>query len=846
MRRSHQLENIGDDVMKSIASIVACLFLLSVSAFALADGSRFDIPAQSLPEALKAFADQAKMQLLYQPAAVGAGTSNAVVGELDKRAALELLLRGTGFEVVFSKGNAATVRAVERAPKTSSTEARGVAPLLRLVQSEAGGSQGMQANPEFQSSSAESAKSTEQSAATLEEIIVTAQRREQNLQDVPISMSVLGGEQLDAATTGVMDQLRTVPGVANLSVEGGSDGTILSVRGVTTSAPGFGGTSVVGYYLDSVPFGFIRQSFLPDANAYDLDRVEVLRGPQGTLYGVNSVNGVVRVLTHTPDLDKFAAKVRASTSVVEDGEQGYRADGAVNIPIVPGKFAARAVVGYEDSPGWVDAPYGRDINDRQSTSARLRLAAAPTDNLSLGFMIWHSDATADAYDKSLPDRTIGSTAQDEIDSDYDIYAFDARYEFSQFALSSATSYMDYGSDVIVRPQGNTGNILDSFFDSKVFSQEFSVDSTGEGPWQWSLGTIYRDVEDHVQQNLRALPAGVGNFANPNGFGYTDISRSYAIFGEVTRSFNDGTFDITAGLRYFKDEQKLEETDNLTLPNAPLAHAEQEFDSVTPRLVLNWRPTDALTIYTSYAQGFRSGLAQSPNVVVATAGALGPIEPDTLTSYEVGAKGDAFDSLLSFDSALYFINWQDVQTPLRVPIPGTTSFLGALANADEATGIGMEAAVTLRPTEGLSLTLNGGWNDLAFTSDLVTRAGSAGVPVVLVREGGRLPLSPEWTANFMADYRFPLGAFDANVSAGVSYVSELAYYALSGTTATAAYSDESTISRVGFGVEAPKGWGVALSVENLTDKNGIVDPIQFGAARLRPQPRTFVLQLNYDF
>lgn len=682
----------------------------------------------------------------------------------------------------------------------------------------------------------------------VEEVLVTAQRRQESLQDVPISITVLGSEQLDRAGGGVLDELRRVPGIAGLSIEGGTESTTLSVRGVTSTGSQFSGTSTVGYYLDSVPFGFVRQASVPDSNPYDLQRVEVLRGPQGTLYGVNAANGVVRVLTQDPNLDDFEAKIRVATSTVEDGGQGYRGDAAVNIPLIPGRLAARGVIGYDDSPGWIDAPFDDDINDRQASNARLKLLGAPTDNLSIGLMVWHSESTADSGSASFEDRTARAVAPGNSEAEYDLYALTVEYEFPHFIFTSSSSLMEFANDAAAPPQSVTGTSLISHFSSEVFAQEVALSSTSEGPWKWSLGGIYRDVNDLVTQNIINVQTGVGVFANPNGLGYKDLSESYAVFGEVTRSFFNGQFDVTAGLRYFEDQNGVRQTENLVDAAAPLIVTDAKFEQVSPRLVLTWHASESLTAYASYAEGFRSGFGQSPTAL-AVAPTLPAVNEDNLVNYEVGIKGNAFGRMLLFEAAVYYIDWEDTQIGLRIPVPGTTTTLAALVNSEGANGPGAEAGVTFQLTD-FDIGVNGSWSGLGAAADTSTIVGTT--TVLLIPEGDRFPTSPEWTANLFADYRFALGSFDASVSGGLSYVSEMASYLTRSTPpgVVVDFSDEALIASANFAVTAPSGWTASLFVENLTDENVIVSP---GAVlgsitgeRQRNRPRTIGLQFEYQY
>jgi outer membrane receptor protein involved in Fe transport len=183
---------------------------------------------------------------------------------------------------------------------------------------------------------------------------------------------VLSVEQLDQSSSqGVAAELTKVPGIVAFPNLQAGGGTIVSVRGVSAGSATFAGSNPVSYYLDSVPFGLVQSAVTPDSNAYDLARVEVLRGPQGTLYGASAQAGVVRVLTKDADLDRFELKMRASDSYTKGGGDNYRGDAAINVPIIDGKLAARAVLGYQKMSGWVDTPLGKNANDSTMRTARL-------------------------------------------------------------------------------------------------------------------------------------------------------------------------------------------------------------------------------------------------------------------------------------------------------------------------------------------------------------------------------------------------------------------------------------------------------------------------------------------
>ena len=333
----------------------------------------------------------------------------------------------------------------------------------------------------------------------LEEVIVTAQKHSQRLQDVPIAITVLGGGELDAFTgEGVSEALTLVPGLATTeSVQSG--GTQLAMRGVAAGGPLFSGSSPIAYYLDSVPFGLIKTAITPDSNPYDLDRIEVLRGPQGTLYGASAQNGVVRVLTKDANLEDFELKARTSLSSTEDGTESYRGDVAVNVPVIAGKLGIRAVAGYDDQGGWIDRPTGEDANDAQISNFRFKANAQPTDSLSIGLSAWLSRGDYGAPSFADDQGRNAATMDESISADYDLYGLRVVYDFAAFTLTSSTGYIDYQNDsaLDLLPFGAPGLALSTVLDSEVLSEELILSSEQNETWRWSLGGMYRDGEDRL-------------------------------------------------------------------------------------------------------------------------------------------------------------------------------------------------------------------------------------------------------------------------------------------------------------------------------------------------------------
>jgi iron complex outermembrane recepter protein len=807
--------------------------LLNVPAIAadLESVRRFDIKPQRLETALLEFSKQAEMQVIGGTETLGDIHTKGVSGNLKSREALAALLEDTA--VAFNEIGEHSVQIVP-VGKTISQSASGSSP-VRLAK----GIDGVPPRPssDTEGSNQENRQSPASTVGdTLEEIVVTAQKRKERLQDVPISMSVLRGEDLDMAPVqGTAEILNRVPGVASMVAVLGTPK--LAIRGVSASDPFRGGSTPIAYYIDSVPFGFVKSSFVPDSNVFDLARIEILRGPQGTLYGASAQNGLVRILTHEPDLEEFEFKGRASVSSTDGGAENYRGDAAFNAPLVAGKLAARAVLGYQDLSGWVDKPGDRNANDAELGSVRLKIKAQPTDQLTLGASAWllRSDFGAQAI---ADDNAQSRGGAEPVENDLDFYSFDIGYQFAGALLSSRTGVIDYSSisflDLTIL--GLTGVAQRSTLESEVLSQELILNSTHGRAWRWTIGGMYREVEDRrehirVPFNPAVIPTDMD-----------DSSESFAVFSELTRLFLDGRFELTGGLRYFEDDVSSEENISFRSPPQSLITTNGTFEELTPRVVLSWHPNGQSTVYASYAEGFRSGFTQEPRVLALFPTLARLVEADTLKNYELGAKGSLLGGRFGFDTAVYYMDWQDVQQLLGVIAPdNTTQSLGV--NGGSASGIGFEFALTTSPVEGLDLGLNFGWNDLTMDQDVVSGIS------IFIPEGDRPIQSPEYTAGAAVDYGLPLGGngLRGKFSISGNYTSELTQRALAGPTLRVLEGDPMLIVRASFSVGSRSGWTATLFSENLGDEDGapLVNP-SFRDWDARIRPRTTGVQFDFRF
>lgn len=673
-------------------------------------------------------------------------------------------------------------------------------------------------------------------AATTDDevIVVTAQKREERLQDVPISVSVLSGADLDAqATGGVSEALRSVAGLSLTGAAQGG-GTQLTIRGVAANGATLAGSSTTAYYIDTVPFGLVKSAYLPDTSAYDMARIEVLRGPQGTLYGANALNGVVRLITNEADLERFEVKGRAGIADTKGGAMSYRGDVAVNVPLIEGKLAARIVAGFENAGGWIEQPNRgvENANEQRTRNLRVKINAQPTERLNIGLSTWISRIDQDSPNYTNTTGFQNTTAALPQQLDYDTYSARISYDFDGFTATSATSYLKF-VNIGERDYTASGpfQTLHTEVKSKVFTEELLLNSTTRGSWRWSAGGFYRDAQDTLNQTLFLLPAPIN---------FEDKSRSYAVFGQVTKALFDGTLELTGGLRYFNDRvSQIELTPTTGNPAQMLARRTETFDAVTPRVVVNWLPSADFTLYASYSQGFRSGFSQSPTII-RTAPGIPPVNADRLHNYEVGTKGTLLDGGLTFDIAVYYIDWKDIQQNLNVNVGGVV--YAATVNGSGASGLGIDLGVNARPVRGVNIGGTFSWNGLDLDDPVVTQ--TAGGPITVYGRGDRLAFSPEYTASGYVDVDFPLGALEGKVSGSINYRSELPAKVLSAGVVRTFISDAPLTAQASLAITTPSNWTVRLFAENITNWNGVLQPTtEAGTLQHRLRPRTIGLQLE---
>lgn len=594
--------------------------------------------------------------------------------------------------------------------------------------------------------------------ASSTDIIVTAQRYEQRLQDVPLSISAIGGDELAArGATDLKDLQYSVPGLS--SFEYGLSRQFVQLRGVATTI----GSSTVGLYLDETPLGLDTQGDPLNVRLYDMARVEVLRGPQATLYGQGSMGGTIRYIPAAPKLDTVEASFEGEYSSTRHGESNYRAVGVINLPIATDKLGLRLVAGYERIGGFIDNAVSgeKNVNSADVYTVRGTLLARPSDRLSLSLMGVYQKSQQDSQDFGVGYQTNALFPQ-PINDRYTLIQGKASQDLDFAELSVSASYVDRrntgAQDVsgfyvpflllLGLPPGFIDRVaLENESDFNIFNGEIRLASQNEGPLGWQLGAVYRDSKLSLLSGATTAPN-----ASPITLAASDIqfrNKSYALYGEVNYAFTP-RLKALVGLRYFSERKKADIT-STSFGATAIDTGNDIFNSFNPRFNLSYEITPDSLLFVNVAKGFRSGgfnaTSAAPTLIPPT------YDSDEIWSYEFGAKHQLLDGKLILDASVYRSEWSKVQSYTFVPGAG----VAAVTNSGRVEGWGVDLSATARPTRDLMLTATYGWNNLEFNKATVDKA--VGDPVDgAVRESWsasldyRPRLSTSLTGIFRIDYQ----------------------------------------------------------------------------------------------
>jgi outer membrane receptor protein involved in Fe transport len=596
----------------------------------------------------------------------------------------------------------------------------------------------------------------DEEAGAIEEVVVTAMKRgEQLILDIPASISAFTGERLaETGAYSLKDFLQMAPGVS-LSQNGGA--SFIQIRGIASGL----GSATVGYYIDESPFGFVSLNRSPDSRVFDMERVEVLRGPQGTLYGQGAISGVIRYITKSPDLNNTEFVADVSGSNTKDGGFNQQYNVGFGIPIIEDKLAIRVSGTYEDLSGWIDGRPGMgfdlfgvpitfnsgpDLNTEEHKSARVKMLWTPSERSTVTALYWWSETLNGNPDQSMEDRTNTFAIPQPLTSEYKYGYLTYSYEGDSFTFLSNTAFTDA---VDTSHLDFLGTDLFSLIDNNGWSQEFRFNSTSDGPWFWTFGGLYSEYDQRIFQDVDQRIA--------DAFGLDDVDQNdnttnWALFGDVTYEFSE-QWNVSIGARYFDDKRVTTDIIGVYIGDEEIV---QKFDDISPRFNVAFHPNENSTVFFQAAKGFRSGLNQFPISLFAGRNFGIELPPgaasEDLWAYELGYKGEFNDGKFFLEAAVFLNDW----TNLQQSVPVVIGVLSGILNAGEAKSPGVELGMQFQPTDRISFGGNVSWNDAAYSTDVGIDAinpATGGLDfVVLFPKDSRIATVPEWTANAWADFR----------------------------------------------------------------------------------------------
>jgi len=883
-------------ISRSSIALIAALLLAKAGAVEAGQSARegvrvaqlasatyaIDIPSGDLANALETLARQTGANLVYRPEQVTGIKTTGLKGELTATEAVSRLIKGTSLTLSTNAAGAlliaepkpsAGLTAPQDANLTSGQQVAlaGDETDFRVAQesrAEATAVTGAQSSGPSARDGVPPAGGNSARTSVLEEVVVTAQKREERLQDVPVPVTAISAQTLvDTNQLRLQDYFSSVPG---LSLNTDDFGTpLLSIRGLSTGAYT---NPTVGVSVDDVPFGsssaLAAGQEVPDLDPSDLARVEVLRGPQGTLYGASSLGGLLKYVTVDPSMQGFSGYVQVGlNSVYNEAQLGYNVRTAANVP-VSDDFAIRLSGFDREDPGYIDNPVLglKGVNKEAVYGGRLSALWKPSANLSLKISalvqrtsidgssyvdvgtglgaLQQSDIadtgwfrqTLQAYSAILNAKLGGDVSLTSV-TGYNINAYSDSYDYTPILGTCPAGFVCTESLF-----GVSGTPVVQNQTTRKLTQEVRLNVPFGQTVDWLFGGFFDHEDSPGGEDIFASVPTTGvivgqslHVLSPSTF------QEYAAFTDLTFHVTD-RFDVQLGGRESWDRQISSEI--ITGPFVPSFYAtpspavyprvESDQSAFTYLLTPSWRVSPDLLVYARIASGFRPGGSNG------SLGGVGPptYGPDTTHNYEVGAKGNVLDHVLSFDASVYYIDWKNIQINLTDPRNGG----GYIGNGSRAKSEGVELSVEARPFSGFVVSA---W--VAENNAVLTEAFPSTSPAV-GNEGDRLPFSSKISAHAAIQQSFPLGSgWSGYVGGAASYVGNregnfgTPYSARQGFPGYA-----KTDVHVGIKRDA---WTLNFFVNNLTDRRA---PLYGGLGTFNPaafqfiQPRMIGLSIADSF
>jgi iron complex outermembrane receptor protein len=677
----------------------------------------------------------------------------------------------------------------------------------------------------------------------LEELVVTATKRETTMKDTPAAIAAVSGDAIRESQSFSLESFTRLDPSIQVNNRGVGDNQII-VRGIASS-----GKPTVGLYYDEAVITGLGldggSDNQPNIQLHDLERIEILKGPQGTLFGAGSMSGTVRFITNKPDLSKQSFGFTGSAASVKDGNALYQGEAVANLPLVTDKVGLRAVAWGDTGGGYIEqqrnGTWHDDVNDQTVWGTRLTLGSKLTEALSLTVLGLYQESEADgsqyfefgqgAY------RNISPT-EEPFEDEIKLFSAVADYDAGFGTFTGTVSYMDRQL-YLSRDSTPTANRFDLGVDLAYhqdqdisnLSTEFRFSSAFDGPAQVVAGVFYADQESDARNAALAADPATGRArctfhadCVSAGFARDDINSTtgdvtidqFAAFAQTDYQFTD-QLTATIGLRYYTADigQRTITTQALRHPvfspvqTADVLSLDEETseNEMSYNFALSYKLTGDTTLYSRVASGFRPGGANDADAA-AQQGIIAPAkyESDTLWSYEVGAKTYFLNRAVYTEVALYRINWSDQQ--ISVTDPGGTFVY--IANAGKSYVNGFEFQINAQPTDSLSFNLGATYTDSRLSEDMPATAQASGF------DGDRIPYTPKWSYAGQVQYEVPFSsALTGYASTNFNYRGE-SYTNFNSQADDYQQLDDYLLVGLRAGVRF-EGWDAGLFVDNVTDE-----------------------------
>lgn len=703
----------------------------------------------------------------------------------------------------------------------------------------------------------------------IEEVIVTASKRDQSLQDFSGSVTVI---QNFENVKNISDIANRVPGF-NVIDAGSRNPAGLVMRGLrldevsSNDLGGDGGT--VATYFDNIPLqGFFAPLKL---GMKDMQQVEVLRGPQGTLYGNASVGGLIRFVTNKPGLTQNSATINAEISQTKHSDDlNYDTDLVVNAPLINDVLGVRVMLGKTEDQGFIDNPYwlsgpAKDINDSETEQARLSVLWKPTEKFSLTASHYYQKenvADRDATNENFTGKkyTASSRFAQPMEGDLKLTSLDAEYNFEWATLSASASHYDYERFEII-DQTDYFITLDDYYEMFYYtamddmfalnasqvdvvkdSVELRLVSANDQGFRWLAGAFYS--RDDLDVALGDFVPGFSEFMGedrPDDMDYissqAETLDEYSVYAEVSYDITP-RWETSLGVRHFRYDDKLDVC-YVLYPYEPYCESgDDEIKNTLGKFSTSYKLTDEQSVYFVIAEGYRRGGA---NVLPEFTTKKRTYDPDTAISYELGYRGSLLQDRISLSAALFNTLWDDLQIKTVSP-----SGLPYWVNLGEARSSGIELEGSFALNDFFNLSAEYSYTDSKITETIIFTEGEGDD----VYKDDPLPGVPENQGSIALNYDQAFGNYEVDASISISYFGEI-YTAINDGFYNFRKLDSFTKADFSLGVTR-QNLRVGAFVNNIGDKRGITGTRsdewygEQGQFEYITRPRTVGLSLSYKF